>query len=120
MLRIYIDGELDVERSFESAEDEDDWVLRLGQGFRGFPSPRSDFQGSIESAKIWNGRVLAFSEILEEVPMVEIEEKEFEMKEEEQEKRQGRRRSRGDNDRPRQHLGEQRAPRVLTQRPPLR
>ena len=68
IVRIYVDGELDVERSFESAEDEDAWVIRLGHGFRGFPSPRSDFQGSIESAKIWN-RVVAFSEILEEIPM---------------------------------------------------
>ena len=77
-----------MERSFESAEDGDAWVIRLGQGFRGFPSPRSDFQGSIESAKIWN-RVVAFSEILEEIPMVEIEEREkkVEMKEEEQEKK---------------------------------
>ena len=70
--------------------EDDDWVLRLGQGFRGFPSPRSDFQGSIESAKIINGRVVAFSEILEEVPMVEIEEREkmlFEMKKEEEEEK---------------------------------
>ena len=70
VVRIYIDGELDVERSLESAKDEDDWILRLGSGFRGYPSPQSDFHGTLETAKMWNGRVVAFSEILEEVPVV--------------------------------------------------